>query len=228
MTPQGGIHIKTVKNILSIIAAVIVVILSCFYFVGIKINYGGAVANSLSTLAFILPLIASTHLWRIQNNSNTDAKPQRRWQKILFGCILISFLVLAASLIKDSNFYSLPAILLFTLILIYGVVVFIDNRPKKTSVKNPIIAWSNTIIILYALICGVIFLYLQIVKPMTIQQATILVTQKYGEDTYDYIGRLPKNTSEDPLGVYWFKPRQDHLESDIEVSVITGHIAKRE
>lgn len=217
---------KTTKNLILIFITFFIMIISCLYLFSINTAFDGGVNVSLSAFAVAFPIIAVIQLWHVFKGDYKKNEKQRHWQKILFWCLIASLTVLAVCLLISSNFYSLSAILLLTVIALGCAADFVEKSFNKTNKENPIFAWAITTIVLYAVICGTAFAYLKIVKPVTLAQAKDMVAHQYGEDMYTYIGWLTADKAETPLGVYWFIPASKRYSCGVTVSITTAEISE--
>ncbi|MFI3227723.1 MAG: hypothetical protein R3Y09_10015 [Clostridia bacterium] len=210
------------KNGIYIILAIAMIIGVCYYLYDINTSYDGGLIDSLLPFVFTLPLIAIGSLWRIFTGENDVQPKQKLWQKILCVVLYIIAVGMNAYYLKASRFYDLSSIILAILLVALIPCAYFDYKKGGRLLKNPILNWAVVMGGIYLIIFATVFTYVKVVSPITVEQATALVTEQYGDDAYQFFGHLDFDEFDNPIGVYWFSQRNADLDGWIEVDLLTG------
>lgn len=212
------------KNVLYIISAVAVMVSVCYYLYNVNANYDGRLIYSLETIIFTIPLLDFVNLWRIITSKNQVRPKQKLWQKILCLVFYIASVAAAVYLLIDSKFYELSTIIFIVILVAFILCAYIDYKKDGKVFKNPVLSWAVVLSGFYALVFVTVFTYIQVVSPVTVEQATNLVAEKYGDDAYQFVGHLDFNVGTNPIGVYWFSQKDANSNGWVEVDLITGDV----
>lgn len=211
------------KNVLYILFTVALIMGACYYLYSTNTNYDSGLITSLDSFIFTMPLIAGVSLYQIITGKNKISK-QKTWQKILTYFIYILTMAVVSYFWVSSKFYDLSSIIYGILLVLLIPCIYWDYKKGGSIFKNQILNWAVVISSMYLLILGITFAYIQVVSPVTIDQATILVSEKYGDDAYNFVGHLDFNVADNPIGVYWFSPRNANSSVWVSVDLITGDL----
>lgn len=212
------------KNVLYITSTIAMIIGVCCYLYSMNQNYDGGLISSLSPFVFTMPLIAIGSLWRIFTGNNEAQPKQKRWQKILCLVLYIAAVIMNAYYLQTSKFYDLSLIILAILLLGLVPCAYFDYKKGGRLLKNPILNWAVVMGGIYLIIFLAVFTYVQVISPVTVEQATTLVDEKYGDDAYQFVGHLDFNVGTNPIGVYWFSQKDANSNGWVEVDLITGDV----
>ncbi len=210
------------KTILPVILTFAVAIAVCLYFLSIYNTYDGAVNVSFIVWAFISPFFYISAVYSIAKGKNKYVE-QKRWQKILSLLILLMLTAFSIySLVR--NPYNLPAIMLIIFLPLALILDFIQRKTAKKLAEFSITEASLSVIGLYILAALIVFGYIAVVSPLSVDEAKDVVANRYSEENYEfggYLNRIYINENT-PLGVYFFYDADSSGEPLIEISVLNG------
>lgn len=198
-------------------------VLTCVYLLHIHNTYDGAIDVSLSVWLVTVPISIVVIIWSYATGKKQAPAKKGPWSKVLWPIFYLCFGGLSISILYH-NPYDVRGMTLLALLVL--LVPFLLLKPHPTPPNSPqnIQLGALVVFVTYAAVALFYTTYLQVVQPTTVKEATALVAEQYGEDSYQYIAHLTGNGDTDPLGVYWFAQRYDYLDGWVEVDVLTGEV----
>ncbi len=211
------------KAVLPILSTFISAVLVCLYFFSIYRSYDGAINLSFIVWIFITPVFYIISLYNISKGKNKYVA-QKKWQKISSLIILLMLVAFAVySLIK--NPYTLPAIMLIIFIPLAFILDIVQKKSGKKIVEFSVVESSLSVIGLYILAGLIVFVYIAVVNPLSVEEAKDTVAKLYPDENYEfgaYLNRIYDDGTS-PLGVYFFSD-MDSDDPIIEISVLDGKV----
>lgn len=209
------------KNILTILVTIAVAVLVCYYLIITNQAFDGGLIITMSNFIVTFPLLAALSLRQPFRDKTEPIKPSPQWEKIVSGCILLGCIVFVLYLWIDSGFYNVSALMAMVMVAVLIPLIFLDKQCKQFSTKYPIQSWALGFTVIYLLSAATVFTYLQVVQPVTVEDATAIVTETYGNDGYQFSHYRSLDRNEHPLGTYRFS--QDG--NWVQVDILTGAIS---
>lgn len=217
---------ETKKKVLFIIFTIGLVIAICVYLHILNQDYGGALLDSTVAYYVTIPIICILDLVRILKG--VKEKTPSTQSKIIIGLVLLIGIAFIVSLLIASEFYNLTGIILGVLLI--SVIPHIYKEGKRREQlekeKDPILTWGNVVMSTYCYIILTAVIYIAVVEPVSVVDASAYIDMEYGEESYEYVGHLTGNREENHLGVYWFARTEDEFNDLVEVDVLSGTIEK--
>lgn len=220
---NGGATL-TKKEMLMVAGTVIVAVLCGRYIYAMDRQYDFAVGAFTPSLIGTISTIAVIHLWQITHGTLKPSS-NTKLSNIITFILIAGTLMFCIYWLLETNFYSYPAIL-GTVAVVAGIIWELLRRVKKSTIDYTIKIWS----IVFSSICiaasMVLFIYIQILQPVTLTAAEQKVSETYGENQFYYLDIIDNDF--ESLGKYYFIPRYSDLDFALGISVTTGEISKYE
>lgn len=212
----------TKKDGVAIAVTVLVMVLSCVYLYRFNAAYDGALLDSMWNFYVFIPIVGGCSLWEMVNGEGKAPTKQKWWQKVLTVLLILAAIALVAYELVAYRFYNLSAVVMAVYLLSMAPFVYFEQKRQGKPPKHPVRSWAAVMTSLYLLVVATVAIYVQVVQPVSVDQATAIVAAEYGN--YEYRGHLTGDRQDTPLGIYWFSHRYDGLPSWVEVDLLTGEV----
>lgn len=207
------------KTAIVIAITILVAVLACGYLYQIETAYDDALGLSFSAYCITIPLCSLLSLWHVLVEENPQKK-QTMAQKIGTAVLLLVGFALIACLLVLTKGYSLSA---YVMLVLMVSLLLAMRFGKNVEQYPPILAWAGAVLAVYVGLCATTFGYVQVVQPITVEQATQSINVQY--ENYEFVAHLTGNRDKQPLGVYWFVLVDDNTRDWLELDVLSGQIS---
>lgn len=212
---------KHMKTILLILATIVVGIVTCGYLFQILVAYDGTIDTHPFSWMILAPLFflgVGAYLELTGPRTPTD-KPHRIRN-------LIGTLIVLMCLIVNLIFYhyDLTLIVFSVLWILLHVGLIIAKRRfgfVPGDCDHPIKLMIGLLLGTYLVVLMTTLAYMQILNPLTLEEAKTLVEEEYGSGAYEYIGSSTGYSKDYPIGAYLFHPPAGQGDT-IRISILGG------
>lgn len=213
------------KHLVAILATIAVAGLVCYYLYTTNAAYDGGLLDGMMTFFITMPLLGGTGLWRILTGRLEKPTKQKWWQVALYTLLLLAVFAFVVYDLVASRFYSLQSMIFVVLFMALLPIAYLEHRRGNKPTKNPVRTWASAFIAMYLSIFATVATYVQVVQPVTVEQATAIVAEAYGEDSYQFHSHLDFHQDDNPMGVYWFAQHYADGNGWVEVDLVSGSVS---
>ncbi len=178
--------------------------LTIWYFLASNAIYPGVVDN-IGASIWAIPLAAIIQLTQCKKETPSPSKTS----KIFTYLFMFFLLAITVALLVHSHGYNYYG-LVGTILMIFAIIfIHLEFKHGPKPKKDPIVNWSLAYLSLFSFFAVTLFLYLQILAPLPIDQVTAQLADQFPEKSCKFAFSIDGYRENSPLGGYYFKITSD-------------------
>ncbi len=211
------------KKILQIVVAFLITSFAgwCLGYYGDTVYPG--VFGSGDIVTWIFPIIFISGC--ISRSRNPEIPKSTIGFKIATYLLLIFLLALFIRDLIRTHGYGYIGLIFTFVILVVFVLISLELKHGPKPEKDSVVNWVLAHIAIYSFLAVTFFLYLLILNPLTINQASAKIQEQFPEIDYQCVGSQGDYVNYPPLGAYAFADKDAYIDTNwVFINKLTGEI----